>query len=63
MKEEEKILLIKFPAEKKKELIAFLKKNHPYELPELIFLKPDDVDEAYLAWVKSAKPMKVNKKK
>gem|GEM_PF-2935080 len=57
MKEEEKILLIKFPADKKKELTAFIKKNHPHKLHELIFIRPDDVDEAYLARVKSVKPM------
>jgi len=60
MKEEEKILLIKFPADKKKELTAFIKKNHPYKLHELIFLKPDDVDEAYLTRVKSVKPFTKN---
>lgn len=54
-KEDEKILLIKFPAEKKKDLIAFIKKNHPNKLPELLFIKPEDVDEAYLKRVKSAK--------
>lgn len=58
MKEEEKILLIKFPADKKKELTAFIKKNHPQKVPMLVFIKPDDVDEAYLARVKSVKPLK-----
>jgi len=61
MKEEEKILLIKFPADKKKELVAFIKKNHPDKIPSLIFIKPDDVDEAYLARVKSVKPFKGKK--
>jgi len=63
MREEEKILLIKFPADKKKELTAFIKKNHPDKIPSLIFIKPDDVDEAYLARVQSPRSVKskVNK--
>lgn len=47
-REEEKIVLIKTTDDKKEKLIEFIKKQHPYELPELIWLKPDEVDAAYL---------------
>ncbi|MBU0626390.1 divalent-cation tolerance protein CutA [Patescibacteria group bacterium] len=56
--EEEKILLIKFPSENKEKLITYFKKNHPYKVYELIFVQPEDVNEAYLKWVKNVKPIK-----
>jgi periplasmic divalent cation tolerance protein len=52
-KEEEKLLIIKFPKENKQALTAFVKKNHPYQIPELVFLQPEDVDTAYLERVHS----------
>lgn len=52
-KEEEKIILIKFPKENKEQLTSFLKKNHPYQIPELVFLQPEDVDNAYLERIQS----------
>ena len=42
---EEKLLLIKFPIKNKEKLITYFKKNHPYKMHELIFTKPEDVDE------------------
>ena len=50
-KEEEKLLLIKTTEDKKEKCIAFLKKMHPYDIPEIIILKPDEVDEKYLKWL------------
>jgi uncharacterized protein involved in tolerance to divalent cations len=50
---EEKILLIKLPAENKEKCTAYIKKNHPYTTPELLWIAPADVDATYLAWVKS----------
>lgn len=50
--EEEKILLIKTTADNKDKLNAYFAKNHPYEIPEMVWLKPEDVNEAYLAWMK-----------
>ena len=47
-KDEEKLIFIKFPKEKESELLPFIKKLHPYEIPELIVLAPDAVDAAYL---------------
>lgn len=48
-REEEKLLFIKTTDEKKEKLIAFIKKQHPYKIPELIRLEPKEVDESYLA--------------
>jgi uncharacterized protein involved in tolerance to divalent cations len=39
---------MKFPKEKESELLNFIKKNHPYEIPELIILQPESIDEKYL---------------
>ena len=39
-KEEEKILIIKFPKINKEALTQFIKKNQPYQLPELMFIQP-----------------------
>ena len=50
-KEEEKLLLIKTTESKKEKCIAFLKKIHPYDTPEIIVIKPDEVDEKYLRWL------------
>ncbi|MBR2157971.1 divalent cation tolerance protein CutA [bacterium] len=47
-KDEEKIVFIKYPKEKENELLNFIKKQHPYKVPELITLNPDSVDDAYL---------------
>ncbi len=47
-KEEEKILLIKFQEKNKPKILDFFKKNHPYENPEIIFIKPDEIWDLYL---------------
>ncbi len=53
-KDEEKLILMKFPEEKASELFSFIKKLHPYEIPELIVLNPESVDENYLKWFQEA---------
>ena len=53
-KDEEKLIFIKFSKEKESELLPFIKKLHPYEIPELIVLAPDAVDAAYLNRLLSA---------
>ncbi len=53
VKDEEKLLVIKTSEDKKEKLEKRIKKNHPYEVPELIWIKPDDVDEKYLDWINS----------
>jgi uncharacterized protein involved in tolerance to divalent cations len=42
---------MKYPKEKETELLNFIKKNHPYEIPELVVLSPESVDEKYLNWI------------
>lgn len=51
-KEEEKLILIKFSKEKENELLTFIKKLHPYKIPELIVLEPSAVDKSYLNWIR-----------
>lgn len=50
-KDEEKIIFMKYPKEKETELLSFIKKNHPYETPELVILLPESVDKKYLNWI------------
>ncbi len=47
----ENILLIKTSKDKVKKLQAFLDKNHPYDVPEILILEPNEVNESYLNWV------------
>lgn len=55
----EVILFCKVSMEKYDDLQDFISKNHPYEIPEIIAIKPDKVFEPYLAWVKN-EPLKVH---
>ena len=48
---EEKILLIKLPEENKTKITWYFTKNHPYDIPEMLRIKPEDVNEAYAQWV------------
>lgn len=52
-REDEKILLLKLREENKKKVTAYIHKNHPYDIPEIIRLDPTDVDQKYLEWVKN----------
>jgi uncharacterized protein involved in tolerance to divalent cations len=45
---------IKTTSGKKKQVMNFLKREHPYEVPEIVALKPTDVDTSYLKWVQSS---------
>jgi periplasmic divalent cation tolerance protein len=56
--EEEKILIIKTTGDKKEKIQAYFAKNHPYKIPEMIWIKPDDVHEEYAKWVWGAAPTK-----
>ena len=47
-KDEEKLLLIKFSKEKESELLEFMKKQHPYKIPELVVVPIEKVNEPYL---------------
>ena len=50
---QELILLIKTLPEKKEKCIAFIKKNHPYEVPEISVIEIDEQNPEYLEWMKS----------
>jgi periplasmic divalent cation tolerance protein len=49
--EEEHLLIAKTPKEKAREVIAMIKSNHPYEVPEIIALPVIDGYLPYLEWV------------
>ncbi|MEO0306263.1 MAG: divalent-cation tolerance protein CutA [candidate division WOR-3 bacterium] len=49
--EEEYFLIIKTKEEKFRELENFIKKNHPYEVPEIIYFKIEKGNEDYLKWI------------
>lgn len=48
---EEALLLIKTTSKKVKSLKQFLSENHPYEIPELVFLSGEDALASYVHWV------------
>jgi len=48
---DESLLIIKTSSKALEKLEKTIKKEHPYELPEIIVLKPDRVDKSYLKWV------------
>lgn len=43
-------LLIKTRRERFDELAAWIRANHPYEVPEIVAIPAERVSEAYLAW-------------
>ena len=49
--DQEYLLIIKTLEEKKESLIEWLKKNHPYKVPEIISL-PAEAYGKYLEWMK-----------
>jgi periplasmic divalent cation tolerance protein len=49
--EEEHLLIAKTTKEKAREVIATIKSNHPYEVPEIIALPVIDGYLPYLEWV------------
>ena len=49
--EQEVTLLAKTDARKWDEISAFIKSNHPFDLPELIGMTPTEYDLAYGQWV------------
>lgn len=52
-KSREILLLIKTQADLFKRLETFFKKNHPYEIPELIQIPISKSAHAYLKWIQS----------
>lgn len=51
IKDEEKILIIKTSVEKKEKLQTWIEKNHPYQVPEIVWIKSNEVNEKYLKWI------------
>ena len=46
----EQLMLVKTTAEHLRAVQAFLKTEHPYDVPECIALEPAAVEGSYLAW-------------
>lgn len=46
--EQEQILLIKSNTKHKEKLEKFIKKAHPYDCPEMIYLTPQEIEKDYL---------------
>ena len=50
--ESEHLLLIKTLEEKFDELSQFIKRNHSYEVPEIVAIEAEKVSEDYLKWMR-----------
>lgn len=50
---QEKILILKFDDHQKQKVESYIHKNHPYQTPEMVYLHPHDVNEAYLKRIES----------
>lgn len=48
----EALILIKTMNSKAKKIMDKIKKNHSYEVPEIIFFRIDKAEKNYLKWVK-----------
>ncbi len=49
--DEEYLLIIKTSVEKAKQLEEAISREHPYQVPEIISLRPDSVSKPYLEWL------------
>ena len=52
--EPEHLLLIKTLEEKFDELSAFIRKNHSYNVPEIVAIEADNVSKTYLGWLQQS---------
>ena len=52
--DEEALLVVKTLKSKLPAIQAILKENHPYELPELVFLPVTDGRKEYLGWIRDS---------
>jgi periplasmic divalent cation tolerance protein len=52
--EPEHLLLIKTLEEKFDELSEFIRRNHSYEVPEIVAIEAEKVSTGYLSWVNEA---------
>jgi periplasmic divalent cation tolerance protein len=43
-------LMVKFAAERSSELLAYIEANHPYDVPEWVVVRAEEVAPKYLKW-------------
>ena len=43
-------LMVKFAAERSAELLGYIEANHPYDVPEWVVVRAEQVAPAYLKW-------------
>lgn len=43
-------LMVKFPADRSTELFAYIEASHPYDVPEWVVVRAEQVAPAYLKW-------------
>lgn len=53
VEEAESMLLIKSTESKLDDLFAFIKKIHPYQVPEIAVIEPVSINAEYLQWLKA----------
>lgn len=53
-KEDESLLIIKTHQSKIRDLIQTIEQNHPYDVPEVLEVKPGLGSSAYLDWIMSS---------
>ncbi|MCA8979426.1 MAG: divalent-cation tolerance protein CutA [Planctomycetes bacterium] len=51
--EPEVLMLIKTTDERLSELVDFVEREHPYELPEFVVLDPEAIEHGYREWLLS----------
>ncbi|MDO8487609.1 MAG: divalent-cation tolerance protein CutA [Candidatus Curtissbacteria bacterium] len=51
VKDKELLMIIKTKDENFEKIEDFIKKNHSYEVPEIISVKANKINASYLAWV------------
>lgn len=49
--DEEKLVIIKTTDDKIESLKNFIENNHPYKIPEIVIINPEDVNNSYLNWI------------
>lgn len=59
--DEEVLMMIKTRSSKIPEITEYVKKNHPYSVPEVISAKIEDGNLPYLQWISSSVPDRVPK--
>jgi len=51
-REQEFMLILKTSTDRVQELMEILRSQHPYEVPEIVSFRAEEVDEPYLNWVR-----------